>query len=60
MLKPRHIHFTGKPEPAKSTISFLHPHEEALEEWAELTAYWALVSIVLFAFCQNKLLTQKH
>lgn len=31
----------------KSTIPFLSPHEEVLEEWAELTTYWALVSIAV-------------
>lgn len=29
----------------KFTFSILHAQEEMLEEWAELTAYWSLVSI---------------
>jgi hypothetical protein len=38
----------------KSTISFLHPCEEVLEEWAELTAYWSMVSIVMITGFQKK------
>ncbi len=39
----------------KATIAFLHPHEEILEEWAELTAYWSLISIVAIIGFKNKL-----
>lgn len=31
----------------KSAFSLLHAQEEVLEEWAELTAYWSLVSIAV-------------
>jgi hypothetical protein len=30
----------------KSMLPFFHPQKEILEEWAELTAYWSMVSIV--------------
>jgi hypothetical protein len=38
----------------KTTIQFLHPYRVLLEEWAELTVYWSLVSIEIIIGLKNR------
>jgi len=38
----------------KTTIHLLHPYNVLLEEWAELTVYWSLVSIEIVMGLKNQ------